>query len=40
MNKWVAFILALLFWAAFFYAADRYIMHIQGLPVGANLMPV
>ncbi len=39
-NKWLVFILALVGWAAVFYLLDRYLMASQGLPVGANLMPV
>ena len=39
INKWLAFAVALLFWAAVFYLFDRLIMAAQGLPVGANLMP-
>lgn len=38
--KWVVFVVALAAWALFFYAMDIYIMNIQGLPVGADLMPV
>lgn len=34
------FVVASATWAAFFYAMDRYLMTIQGLPVGANLMPL
>lgn len=39
-NKWLVFIISLGFWALFFYGMDRYLMSIQGLPVGADLMPV
>jgi len=39
-NKWIAFLLALLVWAAVFYLFDRLIMAGQGLPVGIDLMPV
>jgi len=39
-NKWVVFILALLGWAAFFYGMNHYVMSAQGLPVGADLMPL
>ncbi len=40
MNKWIVLLVALGAWAAYFYAMDRYIMSIQGLPVGADLMPL
>jgi hypothetical protein len=39
-NNQIAFVAALLIWAAIFYAMDRYIMTSQGLPVGADLMPL
>jgi hypothetical protein len=39
-NKWFVFVVALFVWAAFFYFIDKSIMQGQGLPVGANLMPV
>lgn len=38
-NKWVVLVVAILAWAAFFYAMDKSIMEGQGLPVGADLMP-
>ncbi len=40
MNRAVVFVLALIAWGVFFYAMDRYLMNAQGLPVGADLMPV
>jgi hypothetical protein len=39
-NKWVVFLVALVAWAAIFYLIDKSIMESQGLPVGANLMPL
>lgn len=39
-KNWVVIVAALLFWAAFFYLMDRNIMNWQGLPVGADLMPL
>jgi len=39
-NNLIVFVAALLIWAAIFYVMDRYIMTSQGLPVGANLMPL
>lgn len=39
-SRWLVFFVALVAWAAFFYAMDRYIMNAQGLPVGADLMPL
>jgi hypothetical protein len=39
-NRWVVFVVALGFWAAFFYLMDWLVMHGQGLPVGLDLMPV
>lgn len=39
-NKWLVLAVALVLWAGFFYAIDRLIMEGQGLPVGANLMPI
>jgi len=39
-RNWIVLIVALAVWAAYFYAMDRYILQIQGLPVGADLMPV
>jgi len=39
-NKWLAFVVSLVVWAAFFYYIDKSIMQWQGLPVGADLMPV
>lgn len=39
-NKWIVFVVALLVWAAFFYSMDKLIMENQGLPVGADMMPV
>lgn len=38
-KKYIVFAVALAVWAAFFYAMDKKIMTIQGLPVGADLMP-
>jgi len=39
INKWLVFILALAFWAVFFYLVDGKIMETQGLPVNEYLMP-
>ena len=39
-NKLVVFVVALMAWAVFFYAMDRYLMNLQGLPVGVDMMPV
>ena len=39
-NKWVVFVVALVVWAAFFYWMDQVIMENQGLPVGADMMPI
>ena len=39
-NKWLVLVVALVLWAAFFYVIDKLIMEGQGLPVGANLMPI
>lgn len=39
-RNWLVFIVALLVWAAVFYTMDRSIMNSQGLPVGADLMPL
>ena len=39
-KKWLVFVAALVLWAAYFYAIDKLIMEGQGLPVGANLMPI
>lgn len=39
-NKWLVFVAALVIWAAYFYFMDVWIMEIQGLPVGSDLMPV
>ena len=39
-NKWLVLVAALILWAAYFYAIDRLIMAGQGLPVGADMMPV
>jgi hypothetical protein len=39
-NKWLVFVAALIVWAATFYFMDKSIMEMQGLPVGADLMPV
>ncbi len=39
-NKWLVLVVALVLWGAFFYAMDKMIMEGQGLPVGADLMPV
>jgi hypothetical protein len=39
-SKLIVFVLALVVWGAFFYAMDRYVMNLQGLPVGADLMPL
>ena len=39
-NKWLVLVAALVLWAAYFYVVDRLIMEGQGLPVGANLMPI
>jgi len=39
-NNWLAFVVALLVWAAVFYTFDRLIMAGQGLPVGMNMMPI
>lgn len=39
-NKWIVFVVALVVWAAFFYSMDKFIMEYQGLPVGADMMPV
>jgi len=36
----MVFIVALAVWAAAFYVMDRYIMSAQGLPVGADMMPL
>jgi len=36
----IVFVVALIAWAAFFYVTDRYLMTMQGLPVGADLMPL
>lgn len=38
-KRLIVFALALILWAGYFYAIDRAIMHGQGLPVGADLMP-
>ncbi len=40
VTKWLVFIVALLVWAAYFYYMDQWIMATQGLPVGADMMPV
>jgi len=40
MRKYVVFVVALVVWAAFFYFIDKSIMQVQGLPVGADLMPL
>lgn len=39
-RNWVKFLGALLVWAVLFYLMDIWVMNAQGLPVGANLMPV
>lgn len=39
-NKWLVFVVALIVWAGIFYFMDKSIMEFQGLPVGADLMPV
>jgi hypothetical protein len=39
-KKWLVFGAALALWAAYFYLIDKLIMEGQGLPVGANLMPI
>ncbi len=39
-NKWLVLAAALVLWAGFFYVIDRLIMEGQGLPVGANMMPI
>jgi len=39
-NKWLVLMVALVVWAAVFYFMDKSIMEFQGLPVGADLMPV
>lgn len=39
-RSWLVFLFALLVWAALFYLMDRSIMNSQGLPVGADLMPL
>jgi len=39
-RNWIVLIVALAVWIAYFYAMDRYILQVQGLPVGANLMPL
>jgi len=39
-NKWLVLVVALIVWVAIFYFIDKSIMEFQGLPVGANLMPV
>lgn len=39
-NKWVVLVIALGLWAVFFYAMDQYLMRAQGLPVGADMMPL
>lgn len=39
-NKWLVFVVALIVWAAYFYFIDKSIMQGQGLPVGADLMPL
>jgi len=39
-NKWLVFVVALIVWGAVFYFIDKSIMEFQGLPVGADLMPV
>ncbi|MFQ5774867.1 MAG: hypothetical protein ACE5GS_10140 [Kiloniellaceae bacterium] len=36
----LVFLVALIFWAVYFYLLDRSIMDVQGLPVGWDLMPV
>ncbi len=38
-NKWLALVLGLAVWAAYFYFVDKSIMEGQGLPVAADLMP-
>lgn len=38
-RKYLIFVVALVAWAAIFYAMDKSIMQAQGLPVGADLMP-
>ncbi len=40
VKKVLVFVVALVVWAAFFYFMDRSIMFSQGLPVGADLMPL
>jgi len=40
MGKYVVFVVAIVGWAALFYFIDKSIMQGQGLPVGADLMPV
>jgi hypothetical protein len=39
-NKWLVFVAALVLWAAYFYVIDMLIMEGQGLPIGADLMPI
>jgi len=39
-RKILGLLVGLVLWAAYFYLMDRYIMNVQGLPVGPDLMPV
>ncbi len=39
-NNLIVFVVAVMAWGAFFYAMDTYVMELQGLPVGADMMPV
>lgn len=39
-RNWIVFFVALFFWAGLFYAMDWMVMNSQGLPVGADLMPL
>jgi hypothetical protein len=39
-RNWIVLVVAVAVWVAYFYAMDRYILQIQGLPVGVDLMPV
>lgn len=40
MGKYLVFAVAIVGWVAFFYFIDKSIMQGQGLPVGADLMPL
>ncbi len=39
-RKYLIFVVASVVWAAVFYFMNMWIMQLQGLPVGADLMPL